>query len=101
MRNGRVLLAVLTGAALLLVLPFLIVWAVTRSSGDSSFEVGSCVKQSGTAAVAANCGDVGAFKVVSKVADKSDCPDPNQPAAILPDNEGKERVLCLGPASGS
>jgi hypothetical protein len=98
-RNGRVLLAVLTGAALLLILPFLIVWAVTRSSGDASFEVGSCVKQSGTKAVAADCSEAGAFKVVSKVANKADCPDPTQPAATLPGNQGKESVLCLGPVT--
>jgi hypothetical protein len=98
-RNGRVLLAVLAAAALLLIVPFAIVWALTRSSGESSFEVGSCVKESGSAAVSADCSEVGAYEVVSKVADAAECPDRNQPNAILPDNKGKDRVLCLKPVA--
>jgi hypothetical protein len=98
-RNGRVLAAVITGAVLLLVLPFAVIWGFMAAWGnDPGFDVGSCVKQSGTRAEAADCGDVGAFEVVSKVANESECPDPNQPAAILPDNEGRDRVLCLKPA---
>jgi hypothetical protein len=99
-RNGRVLLAVLSGAALLLVLPFLIVWMATRNSADPGFDVGSCVKESGSTAVAVDCADGGAFRVVSKVADKAECPDRNQPSLLMPDSNGRDRVLCLRPAAG-
>lgn len=99
-RNGRVLLAVLAGAALLLIVPFAIVWALTKpGGGDSGFEVGSCVKQSGSNAVTAQCSDEGAFEVVSKVAKESDCPDPKQPAVVQQEQEGTNRVLCLKPAA--
>jgi hypothetical protein len=99
-RNGRVLAAVIGAALLLLVLPLGISWGIwlASSSGNPSFDVGSCVKQSGTKADAVDCAEAGAFQIVSKVANESECPDRNQPAAILPDGEGREKVLCLKPA---
>jgi hypothetical protein len=96
-RNGRVLLAVLCAAVLLLVVPLGIVWLATRSSGPS-FEVGSCVRRSGSEAVAAECDESGAFTVVSKVDSQDKCTDPpGQPYVVIADG-GKESVLCLRPA---
>jgi hypothetical protein len=99
-RNGRVLLAVVAAAVLLLALPFGIIWGVAAMRGASGgdFEVGSCVKRSGAQAEVTDCGDSGAFEVVSKVGNESQCQDKNQPHAVLPDSAGNERVLCLRPA---
>jgi hypothetical protein len=99
-RNGRVLLAVVAAAILLLALPFGILVGIgaMRGSSGGDFEVGSCVKRSGAQAEVTDCGDSGAFEVVSKVGNESQCPDKNQPHAVLPDSEGNERVLCLRPA---
>jgi hypothetical protein len=85
---------------LLLVVPLGIVWLATRSSGPS-FEVGSCVRRSGSEAIAAQCGDSGAFTVVAKVDSKEKCTDPpGQPYVVVADS-GKEDVLCLRPATGN
>ena len=99
-RNGRVLLAVLVAAVLLLGVPLGALWLIGKS-GDSadpsSFnpEVGACVKQSGDKPVMADCGDEGAFQVVSKVPDKAQCTDVTQPHIVAPLGDGKEQVLCL------
>jgi hypothetical protein len=94
-----VLLAVLCAAVLLLVVPLGIVWLATRSSGPS-FDVGSCVRRSGSEAVAAQCTDSGAFTVVSKVDNQSKCTDPpGQPYVVVAEG-GKDKVLCLRPAAG-
>jgi hypothetical protein len=99
-RNGRVLLAVLCAAVLLLVVPLGIVWLATRSS-DPSFEVGSCVSRSGSEAVSADCTDSGAFTVVSKVDNQDKCTDPpGQPYVVVADG-GKDSVLCLRPAASN
>jgi hypothetical protein len=96
-RNGRVLLAVLAAAALLLVVPLGIVWLTTRSAAPS-FEVGSCVRHSGAEAVAAQCTETGAFTVVSKVDSSSKCINPpGQPYVVVAANGGKDQVLCLKP----
>jgi hypothetical protein len=98
-RNGRVLLAVLCAAVLLLVVPLGIVWLATRSSAPS-FDVGSCVSKSGSEAVAADCSADGAFTVVSKVDNQSKCTNPpGQPYVVVADG-GRENVLCLRPAAG-
>jgi hypothetical protein len=101
-RNGRVLMAVLTAAVLILVVPLGALWALGKLGGSDkpAFNpaVGSCVKQSGEGAVAANCDEQGAFKVVSKVDDKAKCTDASQPRVELPGNSAT-RVLCLGPAT--
>jgi hypothetical protein len=97
-RNGRVLLAVLCAAVLLLVVPLGIVWLATRSSGPS-FDVGSCVRRSGTEAVAADCSAADAFTVVKKVDNQDKCTDPpGQPFVVVTDG-GKDNVLCLRPAA--
>jgi hypothetical protein len=99
-RNGRVLLAVLCAAVLLLVVPLGIVWLATRSS-DPSFDVGSCVRRSGSEAVAAECTDADAFTVVSKVDNQDKCTDPpGQPFVVIADG-GKDSVLCLRPAASN
>ncbi|SCL38410.1 hypothetical protein GA0074692_5002 [Micromonospora pallida] len=101
-RNGRVLMAVLAAAVLILVVPLGSLWALGKLGGSEApaFNpaVGSCVKQSGEGAVAANCDEQDAFKVVSKVDDKAKCTDPAQPRVELPGNSAT-RVLCLAPAT--
>jgi hypothetical protein len=97
-RNGRVLLAVLCAAVLLLVVPLGIVWLLTRSSGPS-FDVGSCVRRSGSEAVAAQCSDSDAYTVVAKVDNQTKCTDPpGQPYVVVSDGS-KNNVLCLRPAT--
>lgn len=55
------------------------------------------MKQSGTSAVAADCGEPGAFSVVSKVDNKDKCADLAQPSVSV-ESGGTTRVLCLKPA---
>ncbi|HEY3008713.1 MAG TPA: hypothetical protein VGJ63_11720 [Micromonosporaceae bacterium] len=95
-RSGRVLVAVIAAAVLLLALPLGIVWLVTRP--NPSFNVGECVRQSGTAAVEATCQEPGAYEIVSKVDTVEKCADRNQPYAVLTAKGGTEQVLCLRPA---
>jgi hypothetical protein len=60
-------------------------------------KINSCVKQSGNNEVAVSCSSNGAFQVVSKVTDRADCPDPNQPS--LQYGSGSSATwLCLKPA---
>jgi collagen type III alpha len=98
-RSGRVLVAVIAAAVLLLVVPLGIVWLVTRPA-PPTFEVGECVRQSGTAAVEASCADGGAYRIVAKTDSADRCEDIRQPYAVLPARGGKEQVLCLQPAAG-
>lgn len=97
-RNGRVFLAVLTVAVLLLVVPLGIVWLVTQPGNTFNPKVGDCVKQSGNQALAADCSEPGAYTIVSRVDNKDKCPDPNQPHVMMPGG-GAEKVLCLKAAS--
>ncbi|WP_238455380.1 hypothetical protein [Micromonospora sp. ATA51] len=102
-RNGRVLAVVLIAAVLILAVPLGLLTLLGKVGGGDNkpagFDpaVGSCVKQSGGGAVAANCGEQGAFTVVSKVDAQDKCDDPAQPHVVLP-GEGTNRVLCLKPA---
>lgn len=97
-RNARVLAIVLVAAVLLLAVPLGTLWLLGRT-GDEGFNpsVGSCVKQDGEAAVAAGCGDAGAYTVVAKASDPGKC-DPKQPHIVLQNVEG-DNVLCLRPAA--
>jgi hypothetical protein len=95
-RSGRVLVAVIAAAVLLLVVPLGIVWLVTRPS-PPTFEVGECVRQSGTEAVEATCAEAGAYRIVAKADSADQCEDKSQPYAVLPARGGKEQVLCLRP----
>ncbi|HEX5741221.1 MAG TPA: hypothetical protein VFY17_06670, partial [Pilimelia sp.] len=92
-RNGRVLLAVLGAAILLLVVPFVAIWALTP---EDQYEVDDCVRQVGNEAQPAECGSSGTF-VISKLApDRTQCPDPNQPTALMAHRKPMV-VLCLRP----
>jgi hypothetical protein len=67
---------------------------------NASFNVGDCVKQSGSKAVEASCSEGDAFKVVSKVDDHTKCPDSDQQPYVVIEKKGtKPQVLCLRPAS--
>lgn len=100
-RNGRVLAMVIAAAVLILAVPLGTVWLFTRGGSDNAFNpaVGSCVRQSGNGAVAADCGDANAFTVVSKVDTKAQCEDQRQPHIVIAGSNGKDQVLCLRPAS--
>ncbi len=104
MRNGRVLAAVLIAAVLILAVPLgllLLLGKVGERNDTPAFDpaVGTCVKQSGQGgASAADCGEAGAFTIVSKVDAKEKCTDPTQPHVVLP-GDGANRVLCLKPAT--
>ncbi|MEV4196782.1 LppU/SCO3897 family protein [Micromonospora globbae] len=102
-RNGRVLAAVLTAAVLILAVPLGLLFLLGKIGGDqapAAFDpaVGSCVKQSGQSAAPADCGEAGAFTVVSKVDNKDKCGDPSLPHVVL-QGDGPNRVLCLKPAT--
>ena len=72
-----------------------------RDSGSTDpFPVGSCVKQSGSTAVAARCTDAGAFTVVAQVSSVDECTDKAQPYLQL-SGTAANRILCLAPAAGS
>ncbi|PGH44119.1 hypothetical protein COO58_06495 [Micromonospora sp. WMMA1996] len=100
-RNGRVLAAVLVAAVLILAVPLGLLTLLGKVGDDkpAGFDpaVGSCIKQSGQSAVAADCGEQGAFTVVSKVDNKDKCADLSQPTVDL-QGGGINRVLCLKPA---
>ncbi|MBQ1074201.1 hypothetical protein KBX06_13675 [Micromonospora sp. C31] len=101
-RNGRVLAAVLVAAVLILAVPLGLLMLLGKVGGDDpapAFDpaVGSCVKKSGESAAAAQCGEAGAFTVVSKVETKDKCADPTQPHVELKGG-GTNRFLCLKPA---
>ncbi|MET8062570.1 hypothetical protein ABZS65_02825, partial [Micromonospora sp. NPDC005313] len=100
-RNGRVLAAVLIAAVLILAVPLGLLTLLGKVGDDKSagFDpaVGSCVKQTGTSAAAADCGEPGAFSVVSKVDNKDKCADLSQPTVSV-ESGGTTRVLCLKPA---
>ncbi|WFE25796.1 hypothetical protein O7623_20815 [Solwaraspora sp. WMMD791] len=99
-RNGRVLLAVLVAAVLLVAIPMSLVWLITRP-GDQAFDpaVGACVKQSGNTAAPADCAEPNAFEVVAKVDRVDQCADPNAPHIQVAGDSGREQVLCLQPAA--
>ncbi len=61
--------------------------------------IGSCVKRSGSTAVAADCAEPEAFSVVSKVESKDKCPDPAMPHVDLRGATANP-VLCLKEATG-
>ncbi|MGC4886068.1 LppU/SCO3897 family protein [Micromonospora sp. DT227] len=101
-RNGRVLALVLIAAVLILAVPLGLLTLLGKIGGDdkpAGFDpaVGSCIKQTGTTAAPADCGEQGAFTVVSKVDNKDKCADLSQPTVVL-QGGGTNRVLCLKPA---
>jgi hypothetical protein len=70
-------------------------------SGGNDYPVGSCVRQNGSSAVAVDCSESGAFKVVSKVQSVDLCPDPAQPALVVKELGKSDQVVCLQPAAAS
>ncbi|WP_406073982.1 hypothetical protein [Micromonospora sp. NBC_01638] len=102
-RNGRVLAAVLIAAVLILAVPLGLLLLLGKIGGKEApaFDpaVGTCVKKSGQdGASAADCGEAGAFTIVSKVDAKEKCTDVTQPHVVLP-GDGTNRVLCLKQAT--
>ncbi|MDG4762930.1 hypothetical protein O7632_02190 [Solwaraspora sp. WMMD406] len=102
-RNGRVLLAVLGAAVLLVAIPLSLVWLITRPPGEPAFNpaVGECVKQSGNTAQPADCAEPNAFEVIAKVQQVDQCADPAAPHIEMPGESGREQVLCLRAAAGA
>ncbi|NLU77924.1 hypothetical protein HCA58_05840 [Micromonospora sp. HNM0581] len=103
-RNGRVLAAVLVAAVLILAVPLgllMLLGMIGGSDDANAFDppVGSCVKRSGTTAVAADCTEPDSFSVVSKVESKDNCPDPAMPHVDLRSATANP-VLCLKAAAG-
>ncbi|WP_250000654.1 hypothetical protein [Actinoplanes sp. M2I2] len=94
-----ILISVVIGALLLLGIVFGIVYLVAGGGNDESLSViqGECVKREGEAAVKSECSDATAFQVVSIVADKAECADPQQPYVVNKTSDGKNQVLCLKP----
>ena len=83
------LAAVLIAAVLILAVPLGLLMLLGKVGGDDApaFDpaVGTCVKQSGQGgATAADCGEAGAFTIVSKVDAKEKCADTTQPHVVLP-----------------
>jgi len=76
------------GIALLVVL--LAIGALYYTSRPNSYDVGSCVTEAGGKATQVSCSTNGAYQIVSRVSDHSQCPDPNEPYAKL-----NGAVLCL------
>jgi hypothetical protein len=92
-RKGRLIIGVLVGCATLLAVAFGGLVLIDKLVGPP-FVVGDCVKQSGDKkAIAAQCSDEGAYKVVSSVGSADDC-DKAQPYVKIDDE-----ILCLQPAA--
>jgi hypothetical protein len=68
------------------------------NTGGKSFPVGSCVKQQGTKATKVDCSSSDAYSIVSRVNDRSLCPDTKQPFVVLHRPGDANQVLCLKPA---
>jgi hypothetical protein len=93
-----VMIAVVAAVAVLAVVAVAVVMYL-NNSGNASFAVGTCVKQSQKVAVAANCSDKGAYKVVTKTENSASCSDQAQPFVVIQHSGSKDEVLCLAPAS--
>jgi hypothetical protein len=62
----------------------------TSRPNPPTYDVGTCVRESGGKAAATPCSDSSAYQIVSKVNNRSQCPDPKAPYATI-----SGRVLCL------
>jgi len=87
---AAVLVLALAGAGVFLLL--------NKTSKSASFAVNSCVKKSDDKAIAASCGDAGAYQITSKVDTVDKCPDKGQPYVVLQESGKPDQVLCLKPA---
>jgi hypothetical protein len=91
-RRGVVLAVI--GAVLVLVLGVGAVGYWVSHRVHDEFPVGSCVARQGDDAVPASCAKAGTYKVVKKVRDRSQCPNPNGPAVDVQGGENAD-VRCL------
>lgn len=98
-RNGRVLLAVLTAAVLILAIPLGLLWLLGMIDRQPDFNpaIGACVKQADDSAVETSCDDPDAYRIVAKVDDEAECGNPH----ISLTSGGKQQFLCLQPAGPS
>lgn len=103
-RNGRVLLLVLTAAVLILAIPLGTLWLLGKigdpAPADFNPAIGACVKKNSAdeKPVMADCAEADAFKVVSKVTQADQCGVPNPTYILIPGKDG-DQVLCLKPAN--
>lgn len=95
-RKGRLIIGVLAGCAALLAVAFGALLLLDKLVAGPTFNVGDCVKQNGGEAVAADCAESGAFKVVAAVSSQEEC-DQTQPFV----QQGGNQILCLRPADDS
>jgi len=93
-RNKLRVIGYISIAVLVIVLGVLAL-SYTASPNPPSYKVGSCVQESGGKAEEVACSDSGAYQIVSKVSDHTQCPDPAQPYATIPGGS----ILCLKPKS--
>ncbi|NUR72667.1 MAG: hypothetical protein HOU81_17760, partial [Hamadaea sp.] len=97
--TAKVLVMVIAACVLLIGVAFGVLFAVNKVFGggsDSSLAVGQCVQRSGNSASVVDCGSAGtgSFKIVKKVADQKDCPNPQNDALT----QGSD-IYCLEPLS--
>jgi hypothetical protein len=96
-RKGRIIAGVLVICVALLSAAFGGLFLVSKLfNGGATFAIGDCVKQSDTAAVKADCGEPGAFKIIASVSNPEQCQDQTQPHV-----QQGQKILCLVPASGT
>lgn len=91
---------VLAGATLLVLLTIgaVFVLSMISESANPTYAVGDCVIQAGASAEPTDCGDPDAFRIVSEVNSREECPDPAQPAVEVAGPP--VQVFCLEPAGG-
>jgi hypothetical protein len=70
----------------------------TSRPNAPTFKVNECVQRSGDGAIAASCSAPGAYRVVSRVANRAQCPDKSQPYVLLQNVDPATAVVCLRPA---
>jgi collagen type III alpha len=101
--TGLIIGLVLAGATLLVLgalsIPLLLQNLSGSSSDDSTYSVGDCVVQEGDIAQPADCGQPGAFEIVSEVNTREECNDPTQPAIEVAGPPAK--FYCLTPAAAA
>jgi hypothetical protein len=87
---------VIAACVLLIGLAFGVLFAVGKLVGgdDAALAVGQCVQRDGASAVPVDCASAGAgsFKIVKKVSDQKDCPNPQNDALT----QGSD-IFCLEP----
>ena len=94
--TAKVLVMVIAACVLLIGLAFGVLFAVGKLVGgdEEGLAVGQCVQRDGSTAVAVDCASAGAgsFKIVKKVSDQKECPNPQSDALT----QGSD-IFCLEP----